>query len=196
LKTFESRKPIYEDLLNKAVIPVEWHMRLAAFYGRYLDSKKRYDFVSIKTGVPSLLIAAIHLKEASGSFTCNLHNGQSLAIVTTIVPKGRGPFDTWEDSALDVFAMKKALIERVASYGEPWSIAQCLYLAESYNGFGYIARGINSPYLWCGTNHYTKGGYKRDGVYDPDHVITNLGVATILTAMESELQSTGARSAC
>ncbi|GGI21007.1 TIR domain-containing protein [Bradyrhizobium guangdongense] len=71
-----------------------------------------------------------------------------------------------------------------------WSIARTLYCLEGLNGFGYQSRGINSPYLYGGSNLYgppeARGGkFVRDHVFDPTFVDAQLGVATILkTLME------------
>ena len=42
-------------------------------------------------------------------------------------------------------------------------MARILYRWEAYNGFGSRRQGINTPYLWAFSNHYTKGKYVADG---------------------------------
>jgi hypothetical protein len=54
---------------------------------------------------------------------------------------------------------------------------------ERYNGIGYAAKGKPSPYLWSGTDQYEKGKYVADGVYDPDKVDAQLGVAGLIMVM-------------
>ncbi len=54
---------------------------------------------------------------------------------------------------------------------------------EKYNGLGYAARGIPSPYVWSGTDQYRSGKYVRDGVFDPSVVDRQLGCAGLLLAM-------------
>jgi lysozyme family protein len=54
---------------------------------------------------------------------------------------------------------------------------------EEYNGLGYAARGVPSPYVWSGTDQYRSGKYVRDGVYDPNAVDSQLGCAGLLMAM-------------
>lgn len=51
--------------------------------------------------VPWEVIAVIHQRESSGNFNTYLGNGQALNKKTTIVPKGRGPFSSWEEGAID-----------------------------------------------------------------------------------------------
>lgn len=64
-----------------------------------------------------------------------------------------------------------------------WSLARTLWRFEGYNGFGYYPKGINSPYLWSFSNHYTKGKFVRDGVYDPAAVSKQCGAAAMLRAL-------------
>ena len=66
---------------------------------------------------------------------------------------------------------------------------------ETYNGIGYAARGVPSPYLWAGTNQYRAGKYVRDGVYDPGKVDPQLGCAALIIALmelDSEIGFAGA----
>ena len=108
-------------------------------------------------------------------------------MVTTIVPKGKGPFATWEASAIDVMKMKRRLIDEVTETdGTMWSKQGMLWFAEKYNGMGYRSKHINSPYLWAGTTAYAKGGFPRDGHYDPEHVVKNIGVAVFIFDMQIE----------
>src|SRR6185437_13147463 len=60
---------------------------------------------------------------------------------------------------------------------------------EQYNGLGYAARGMPSPYLWAGTDQYRSGKYVRDGVYDSHAVDSQPGCAGLLLAL-SELDPT------
>lgn len=144
----------------------------------FLKYYHRYETVKKITGVPIPLIYALHQLESSGKFDCNLMNGQPLHQVTTMVPRGYGPWPTWEASAVDALNLKKAY------YGD-WTVERMLYFAERYNGFGYRNKGINTPYLWGKTNHYTKGKYIRDGVYNPYTVSNQIGAAVYLAEVAS-----------
>ena len=142
-------------------------------------NRYRYQTVAAQTGVPWDVIGVIHYRESSGSFAGVLHNGQKIIGTgkkTTLVPKGRGPFKTWEDAAVD------ALLNcpPYAGKNKDWSIAGTLDLLERYNGLGYRNKGLPSPYLWAGTDQYVKGKYVADGRFDPNYVDTQLGVAPIL----------------
>jgi lysozyme family protein len=109
-----------------------------------------------------------------------LHNGDSLEHRTTHVPAGRPkegepPF-TWEQSASD--ALKDVAVENKSHV---WSITNMLYQLERYNGFGYRRQQIVfTPYLWAATNHYQKGKYVEDGVYDPNAIDHQLGCAPLI----------------
>lgn len=141
--------------------------------------RARYEAVSKATSVPWDVIGVIHYREASGSFDGVLHNGERIigtGKLTKLVPKGRGPFKTWEDAAVD------ALVNAApyAARNKDWSIAGTLDILERYNGLGYRNKGLPSPYLWAGTDQYVKGKYVADGKFDPNHVDKQLGVAPIL----------------
>jgi lysozyme family protein len=148
-------------------------------------NRVRYEAVSAKTGVPWDVIAVIHYRESSGSFAGVLHNGQKIIGTgkkTTLVPKGRGPFTSWEQAAID------ALINchPYAGKNKDWSLANTLDLLERYNGLGYRKKGVPSPYLWAGTDQYVRGKYVADGKYDPNHVDRQLGVAALLIALRGQ----------
>lgn len=142
-------------------------------------NRARYEAVSARTGVPWDVIGVIHYRESSGSFAGVLHNGQKIIGTgkkTTLVPRGRGPFSSWEEAAVDALMN----CHPRAGLNKDWSIAGTLDLLERYNGLGYRHKGVPSPYLWAGTDQYVKGKYVADGRYDPNHVDQQLGVAALL----------------
>ena len=146
---------------------------------KILANRARYEAVSKATGVPWDVIGVIHYRESSGDFKGVLHNGQKIIGTgkkTTLVPKGRGPFSTWEEAAIDALVNTPPQ----AAKNKDWSIAGTLDILERYNGLGYRNKGLPSPYLWAGTDQYVKGKYVADGKYDPEHVDKQLGVAPIL----------------
>lgn len=145
---------------------------------RMLKGEARYKEVEAATNVPWYVVALIHEMEADCDFTKHLHNGDPLTQRTVHVPKGRPttgkpPFP-WVVSAIDA----------VKGYQwTDWSVPGVLYLLESFNGFGYTYRGINSPYLWSKTNHYTRGLYVADGKYDPNAQSSQIGGAILFKYM-------------
>src|SRR5215510_3215489 len=72
---------------------------------KLLRHKAQYQTVEAKTGVPWFVIAALHNRESDADFTTYLGNGESLNRVTRLVPKGRGPFASWEAGAIDALAL-------------------------------------------------------------------------------------------
>lgn len=133
----------------------------------------RYLTVAEKTGVPVWVMSGIHFRESSLSFEKNMVNGQELGRRTTIVPKGLGPWRTWEASALDAFKRR--------TYDVNWSIPEWLDFCEKYNGTGYRSRGLTSPYVWGYTNQSDEmGKYVRDHVFDFRAENKRPGIAAIL----------------
>ena len=118
-------------------------------------NKSKYVEVEEATKVPWEVIAVIHKMEGNLDFTTCLHNGEKIINTgrkTTLIPKNRGPFKTWSEAAIDAIH-----IEAARPIGWRWDIANTLYYLTSFNGWGYENKGINTPYLWSYTNHYTKG---------------------------------------
>lgn len=144
-----------------------------------VKAKERYRTVEAKTGVPWSIIAVIHMRESSQSWTRSLAQGDPWDQVSIHVPAGRGPFRSWEEAAID------ALVNCAphAARWKDWSIGGALTLLEQYNGLGYARRGVPSPYVWAGTDRYRAGKYVRDGVYDPQAVDRQPGCAGLLKAM-------------
>lgn len=142
-------------------------------------AKARYLAVSAKTGVPWFVIAVIHQRECSQDWAGSLAQGDPWDRVSVHVPAGRGPFKSWEGAAVD------ALVHCApyAARNQDWSPGGALTQLEEYNGLGYAARGLPSPYTWSGTNQYVGGKYVRDGVFDPNVVDRQLGCAGLIMAM-------------
>jgi lysozyme family protein len=142
-------------------------------------AKARYQAVEAKTGVPWFIIAVIHEREASQNWNTQLGQGDPLGSVSVHVPAGRGPFATWEAGAVDALVSCPPYLAR----HKDWTLGPTLTALETYNGIGYAARGLPSPYVWAGTNQYGSGKFVRDGVYDPSKVDAQMGCAAMLMAM-------------
>ncbi len=151
-----------------------------------LSHRTTYDAVQAACGVPSLLVAALNERESSEDFTTYLGNGDPLNAPTVHVPMGRGPFATWAEGAADALHLDGLDAVKV------WNDPRCLYEGELYNGFGYRAHGIASPYLWSWTDQYTAGKYVADGQFDPGAVDEQPGVAALMWAMLQISPSLGA----
>lgn len=162
-----SKAHLKDDALSKK--------KLMLYSSKILANIKRYQFIQKETGVPWQLVAGIHGLEASFRFDACFANGDPLNKVTTHVPKGRGPFLTWEASAID--ELQRHHTDAI----HHWTIPLCLQFGERWNGLGHLRKhpDVNTPYLWSFTNLYTKGKYVADGKYDPNAVSKQVGVAAL-----------------
>ncbi|MGN6187172.1 MAG: peptidoglycan-binding protein [Thermoanaerobaculia bacterium] len=168
----------YDTLFQTCTVRPEFSDNIENVITRSITARRRYQAVALRTRVPWHVVAVIHNLECSGRFDCHLHNGDSLSRRTVHVPAGRPvegtpPF-TWEDSAVD------ALRYQGFTSWTDWSVAGTLYKIETYNGLGYRKRGLRSPYLWSGSQHYTKGKYVADGKFDANAVSSQAGAAVVL----------------
>lgn len=147
---------------------------------KILKGKSQYQIVAQEAGIPWFVVGLIHLLEGNCNFATHLHNGDSLNARTVNVPKGRPksgkpPF-TWNESALDALqydSMKPPMTD----------LETILYRLEKFNGLGYRKKGINSPYLWSGSQHYTSGKYVSDGVWSSTAVSKQVGAAVVLKVL-------------
>ncbi len=154
---------------------------------RLCAAKSRYQLVAAKTGVPWFIIAVIHEREASQSWASSIAQGDPWNRVSTHAPKGRGPFGSWEEAAVDALVNCPPFAAR----WKDWSAGGALALLEQYNGLGYAQRGLPSPYIWAGTDQYVRGKYVSDGVFDPTAVDHQLGCAGLIMAMREIDSSIG-----
>jgi hypothetical protein len=93
------------------------------------------------------------------------------------LPAPAQPPFTWPQSAKDALAIDG--LDKVKS----WSVELLCYELEKYNGFGYRAHGINSPYLWSYSNEYHAGKFVSDGVYSPTAVSGQCGAMPIFKSL-------------
>ena len=142
-------------------------------------AKARYQDVSATTSVPWFVIAVIHERESSQSWAASLAQGDPWDAVSIHVPRGRGPFDSWEAAAIDALENCNPF----AAKWQDWTVGGALTLLEGYNGLGYFLHGIPSPYIWASTNIYVSGKYIADGHFDPNAVDHQLGCAALLSRM-------------
>lgn len=164
--------------------------------GKIRANRARYEAIASNLGkCPWYFIGAIHNMESSLNFSRHLHNGDPLRRRTVKVPPGRPPepprrgWDegyTWEESAVD--ALKLQEIDRVRD----WSISGLLFQSERYNGWGYrlYYPEVLSPYLWSGTNHYSKGKYASDGRFDRNLKSEQVGVAPLFKKLMEDNNDT------
>jgi lysozyme family protein len=174
--SFEQTKAGYAKLWDKAKIS---HPAQAEQWARkLLEPKNRsiLEQVQNATGVPWYMVGVMLYRESSLNFGTYLGNGQSLSRRTTVVPIGRGPFNTFLDGAVDALAFEGMVGIK------DWTIEKILYWIERFNGQGYFSHG-NSPYVWSWTDQYTSGKFVADHVYDPNFVDPQGGCAAILKSL-------------
>lgn len=147
---------------------------------RILPSLPIYRSVEAITKVPAALLAAIHNRESNRNFKTYLGNGEPLFRVTTLVPKGRGPFKSWADGAIDALTLEGFHRAR----WHPWTVEMAAFAAETYNGFGYRQyHNEASPYLWAGSNQEEWGKYTADGKWNRSVWDSQIGVMPYLAIL-------------
>ncbi|HEY9601916.1 MAG TPA: hypothetical protein V6C85_09920, partial [Allocoleopsis sp.] len=140
--------------------------------------------IESQTTVPWWFVGILHYRE-SGFREAHLHNGDPLTARTVHEPAGRpmaapayGATYTFIESAVD------ALRWKTFDTAQDRSIAAWIWRFEYWNGFGYAMRGINSEYLWNGTNHFGsgphQGKYTADSRFDPNAKSEQAGAVAIL----------------
>lgn len=178
----QASRPEYSEIIPTLKIRDDRFLEVKLICDKFKTLKPRYDIVSEKTGVPSDLIFALHYREASLRFNGVLHNGENILGTghkTRLEPKGRGPFETWEEAAIDALLIKKNI------FPQSWTLESKLTFAERFNGLGYKYKGLPSPYVLSFTNGYSKGKYVADGKFDANFIDKQCGVAAILIGLQN-----------
>lgn len=166
-----------------AVIRPECLPQLKSRAAKIVLHKEKYLYVESATGVPWYVIACIHNQEMGsdlGVFKACLHNGERIigtSKKTTLVPKGKGPFTTWELAAIDALGGVGSHLKN------KWTLSYSLDFLERFNGLGYRNRGIPSPYVWAMTDQYVKGHYVADGKFDANAVSKNTGCVAMMKTL-------------
>jgi lysozyme family protein len=175
--------PEYTKNYNEAKVDAHRVWEVNALCKQILANRQQYVAAQLKTSVPWEVIACIHYRESSLNFKAVLHNGERIVGTqnkTKLVPKGCGPFATWEASAIDALLMKKYLFPKV------WTIETELKFIEAFNGLGYKRKRELSPYVWAATTkHDETGKYVADGRYDAKAIEKQLGAVAILKTLRT-----------
>lgn len=162
---YGAKWPIYAKQWGRLKIERGREGEFRDYGGQAIANRERYETIQKATshdglgregeGVPWVLIAALHRRESNCDFDTYLGNGQSLHKKTTLVPKGRGPWPTFEAGAIDALN-----VDGLSSVID-WRLEKLLYFAELFNGAGYDMRGLPSPYIWGGTNNQVDGKFRE-----------------------------------
>jgi len=176
----------YSDLFNRCEIAADKMTEVNEVVERILHFKNLYAPIAAQSTVPWYVIAVIHNMECGLDFTKHLHNGDSLKRRTVNEPEGR-PKTGQPPFAFDVSALDALEYDKFTTWRD-WSIGGICYKLEGFNGWGYRAQKINSPYLWSYSNLYTSGKYIADKKWSKTAVSRQCGAAVILRRM-SELSA-------
>lgn len=164
---------------NAASVLPEWLRVVDSRAHLLVNAKSRYQAVETVTGVPWAIIAVIHQRESSQSWLASLAQGDPFNKISIHVPRGRGPFASWEAAAIDALTNCGPYLAR----WDDWTIDGALCSLDGYNGEGYWNMGLPSPYIWAATDQYHRGKYTADGHFDPDAVDHQIGCAALLGRM-------------
>lgn len=148
---------------------------------RIIANKPTYLAIERLTTVPWWVVALIHTMECGGNFALSIAQGDPWNRVSVRVPKGRGPFKSFIEAAVDALGIDGT--NKVTH----WDVPRLCYELENYNGWGYrrYHPSVLTPYLWSYTNHYSRGKYVADGKWDPGAVSQQVGAMAILKALET-----------
>lgn len=178
-------KPHYEQLFASCQIRSSWLDRITSAADTIFRLRSQYyDAIEAHTTIPWWFTGILHYRESSFR-EAHLHNGDPLTGRTYREPPNRpaapptnGRVYTFVESAVD------ALRWKTFDTAQDRSIAAWLWRLELWNGFGYAMRGINSEYLWNGTNHFGsgihRGKFVADGSFDPNAPSEQVGAAALL----------------
>jgi lysozyme family protein len=153
---------------------------LDAVARKLIRKKPVYQKVEARLGVPWFFIAVLHNRESGANFAGVLHNGEHIIGTgrkTRLVPAGRGPFESWEEAAIDALTLKG--LQRITD----WSIERICYEGERFNGWGYRSKGVPSAYLWSFSNIYKGGKYVADHVWSSSARDQQAGIMPLLKRM-------------
>jgi lysozyme family protein len=139
--------------------------------------------VNQKLGIPIVWMVCSFNRESDCDFTRSPAQGDRWDEVSTHVPRGVGPFPSFEASA--EWAYRHDGIEKNSF---PWTFAYACYTWEEFNGFGPRNHGRVSGYVFAGTDQYDPpsglgGKYVEDGVWSPTTVDRQLGCVPLAMMM-------------
>lgn len=178
---FEDVADSYRELFRTCEIRsdksslVKWYTDKLADPAR----RERYQKIEEEICTPWYFVGIIHGMECGFDFSKHLHNGDPLRYRTVQVPKNRpqtwNPPTDWQSSAIDALRYDK-----FADLTD-WDLPRMLYRWEAYNGWrSRLLYKINTPYLWSFSNHYAKGKFVADNVWDANAVSKQCGAAVML----------------
>ena len=170
----------YTSLWETMKVLPGWDRAVNRIARTIIANQQTYAAAVADTSVPWWFLAVLHAMECGLDFRRHLHNGDPLNARTVQIPAGRPPVGEppfrWEVSATDAIIYER--LDKVTD----WSLQNVLFNWHRFNGINneYKRRNIPTPYLWSGSQHYRKGKYVADRVFDPEAVSKQVGAAVIL----------------
>lgn len=161
--------------------------------GRLCENRAKMAYLNVENiikstmnaHVPWWFIAVVHEREASQAWWANIAQGDPWNRVSRHVPRGMGPYKSWQDAALAALTKTPVGTLRRVSDWRDWSIGGALVVLEMYNGFGYENfHHERSPYIWAATTLEEWGKYIQDGVWSSHVWDQQLGCAAMLKQMQ------------
>jgi len=177
-------KPRYEELFNSCLLRSRWLPRISEIAAQIANFREQYEIVETQTTVPWWLVGILHYRDLNFQ-EAHLHNGDPLTGRTVRPPQGYPVLPpanrrayTFIESASDALRLRKFDVAKDRS------IAAWLWRLEGWNGFGYANLGLNSEYLWNGTNHFGSGNNRglmsADGSFNPNGTSQQVGAAALV----------------
>lgn len=172
------------ELWRQASILPERKMEVNHIAGLIMNYRGQfYDPVEKALGVPWYVVGALDYRESGFHHDAYLGNGDPLHLPSVHVPRGRGPFRTWYDGAID--ALKLDGMDHLPPGGH-WDVVTALIKCEGYNGLGYASKGLPSPYIYGATNIQKPGKYVSDGHFDWHDMDTQVGCGAIWLSLKAQ----------
>ncbi len=143
------------------------------------DAIPQYAAVQKALGIPVVVQATICERESGADFSKSPAQGDPWNRRSTHVPRGKGPYNSWHESAIDTFHN----VDHLDDNSAPWSLPYACWKWEAFNGFGYRMHGRRSPYVFGGTNLQQSGKYVSDGNFDAGVMDTQIGTVPVALRM-------------
>ena len=161
--TIGQLRPEYLRRYAEATINANRLLQVNTALDRGLVNRVIYEKLSVVSAIPWFVILALHMREGGNRLDRSIKDGHTI-----------------DPSTFFVDATK---VLRSRALPDRWDSAGCLFMSETYNGFGPRHHGINTGYLWSFTDEYTMGKYNIDGHWDPTLVDEQPGVVTLFMVM-------------
>lgn len=188
-KLFTSKqlfKPDYEKLILTLELDKEpWKLQMLSDIMDAIEANlPRY--LKVGRNLPLELedlwiIPALQYRENSKNypdFSKNMVNGEPINRITTLVPKGLGPWGTWELACVAAFKRWR--------YSSSWAAWRWIQFSEEYNGIGNRYHNQESTYALSFTNHSDEmGKFIGDGKYSNTAQDKRPGTAAIYLYMKN-----------